>query len=50
MNSYLESNEIHLEGKAQTKLTALKIPDPSIAIASVRDEVEVTFSFRLPLP
>lgn len=38
-----EKDGIRIKGSSSVKLSTLKIPDPSIAVASVRDRVDLSF-------
>lgn len=44
----LEKKDNLYKGKTEFKLTDAKIPDPSIAIASVKDIFEIEFQVKLP--
>ncbi|MBF0365706.1 MAG: YceI family protein [Oligoflexia bacterium] len=44
-----ENNNLIVSGKATLKLSELEIPDPSIAIAKVEDEININFKISLNL-
>ena len=42
-----KKNIIIVKGKSLTTLSSLKIPDPSIAIAKLSDDIKIDFKFLL---
>ncbi|MCR9205562.1 MAG: hypothetical protein NXH75_13345, partial [Halobacteriovoraceae bacterium] len=45
----LEENRLTLKAQSQWSLKALEIPDPSIAVAKLSDEIKLNISLSHPL-